>query len=233
MVLSDNEMTVDPEGVVDTPKNSIFAGAAILFGILGLFTIVAPFFSIFCAVSVVSALIVLLFAKSWYLSRLSTWAATICVLVGLFCGLAGVCYRMTRERIIDDKAMEVATQYMHALSISDLATAIQMSGLPPMVKDSDLEGTKLSREQQGVRDFIADPAIQEVITHGKDAPWKTTGLKGKYREGLVFFLSFGFVDESATNPRPIVVTVKMIPPIPEAAEKRNQWLVQAVDLAPL
>ncbi len=233
MGLSDNEISVDPDGIADVPRNSVFAGAAGAFGILGLFAIVAPAFSVFCMASVLCALIVLAFARRWDLSRLSVLTASFCVLVGLFCGLAGIVYQVSRDWIVHEKAAEVATNYMFALAAGDRDTAIKMVGLPPMVEDSDLDGKKTSREQKAVRNFLADPAIQEVIKLGKQASWKSTGLKSKYREGTVIEMAIGFVNENSTNPRPIIVTVKMIPPTKYSAESRNQWFVESINQAPL
>ena len=233
MGLSDNQISIDQDGVADAPRNSFLSFVAVAFGILGLFALVEPFFSFFCLTSVFFGLLVIGFAKRWDLSRLSVVAASLCVFIGLFVGLAGAAYYTTSNAIIEAKATEVATNYMLALAKGDRSTAIKMTGLPPMVDDSELDSEKTSREQKAVRTFLADPAIREVIKLGDEASWKSTGLKAKYRNGIVLEFTIGFVDEKSTNPRPILVTVKMIPPTEPTAESRNQWLIESINQAPL
>ncbi len=230
---SDNLISVDPDSVSDAPRNSILALFAVLLGVLGLFAIVEPLFSVFCLASIVFGGLVLVFAKRWDLSKLSVLTASLCVFAGLFCGLAGFAYQTTRHSIIQRKAIEVATNYMLALANGDRATAIKMAGLPPMVDDSELDGNKTSREQKAVRNFLADPAIQEVIKLGEKASWKSTGLLAQYRSGIEVELSIGFIDENSINPRPYFVSVKMTPPTKHSAESRNQWFVVSINQAPL
>lgn len=229
----DKEMTGDLEGITDAPRNSLFAGAAVLFGILGLFAIVEPVFSLFSLASIASGLLVLVFAKTWDLSRLSIHVALGAIFIGLFCGLAGIIYKTTRDGIIHQKAVEVASMYLQALADGDRTLAIKMVGLPQVVEDSEAAGPKASREQKAVRGFLADTTIQEVLQLGNEASWKSTGIRGKVRDGIVIEMSVGFVDEKATNTRPIVVTVKMVPPTKYSVETRNQWLVTSIDQAPL
>jgi len=233
MGLSENEMTVDPDGVADAPGNSIFAAAAGILGVLGLFSIIAPYFAVFSLASIVCGLIVLGLARKGDVARLSAGVAAACVFVGLFCGLAGVTYQMSHDWLVNHKAQEVASKYMMALADGDRALAIKMSGLPPMVEEADEGSGKSSREQKAVRSFLADPAIQAVLKLGKSAAWKSTGLISKTREGMVTEVSIGFIDENATNPRPFAVSVKRLPPTKYTVETRNQWLVDSIDQAPL
>ncbi len=229
----DNQISVDLDGVADAPKNSILAAIAGLFGILGLFAIVAPTFAVFCLASIVCGGLVLVFAKRWDLSRLSVRVASLCIFVGLFCGLAGFAYQITRDSIIHQKAIEVTANYMLALAKGDRATAIKMAGLPQMVDDSELDGKGASREQKAVRNFLADPAIQEVIKLGEKASWKSTGIQAKHRSGIILEITVGFIDENSTNPPPYLVMVKMMPPTKNSVELRNQWYVNSIIQAPL
>jgi hypothetical protein len=233
MGLSDNPISVDPDGVTDAPRNSVLAAIAGLLGILGLFAIVAPVFSFVCLASVLCGLVVLVFARRWDLSPFSIRIASLAVFAGLFSGLAGFGYQATRDTIFNRKAVEVATNYMLALAKGDRATAIKMAGLPQLVEDSELDGQKTSREQKAVRNFLADPAIQEIIKLGEQASWKTTGIQARYRSGIVFEYSIGFIDANSTNPRPYIVVVKMMPPSKHTVETRNQWYVESINQAPL
>jgi hypothetical protein len=229
----DQQISVDLDGVADVPQNSLFAALAGLFGILGLLAIVAPFFSVFCLAAIICGGIVLVFAKQWDLSKLSVVTASLSIVVSLFCGLAGLTYQATRDAIMNQKATEVATNYMLALAKGDRTTAIRMVGLPPMVDDSELDGNEISREQKAVRNFLADHAIQEVIKLGDTADWKSTGLQAKERTGIVVEWAIRFIDKNSINPRPYVVAVKMIPPTKNSAESRNQWFVESINQAPL
>ncbi len=229
----DQEISVDLDGVADAPQNSFFAGLAAMLGILGLLAIVAPIFTAFSLASIVCGGLVLVFAKRWDLSRLSVLTASLSIVVSLFCGLAGVTYQATQNAILNQKAMEVATNYMLALAKGDRATAIKMVGLPPMVDDTELEGKEVSREQKAVRNFLADPAIQEVIKLGDGASWKSTGVLAKMRTGIVVELAIRFIDEKSINPRPYIVAVKMLPPTKNSVESRNQWFVESINQAPL
>ncbi len=229
---TNNLISVDLDGVSDAPRNSILAFIAGFFGVFGLFAIVEPVLAVFCLASIFCAGLVLLFAKRWDLSQLSVRFASICIYTSLFCGLAGLAYQTTRHSIMHRKAIEVATNYMLALAKGDRATAIKMTGLPPMVDDSELDGNKTSREQKAVRNFLADPAIKEVIQLGEKAAWKSTGVRSQNRSGIEFELSIGFVDENSTNPRPYIVDVKMTPPTKYSVESRNQWYVESINQAP-
>lgn len=226
---TDNQISVDLDGVADAPQNSILAAIAGLLGILGLFAIVAPVFSMFCLASIVCGGLVLIFAKRWELSKQSIWLASLSIFVSLFCGLAGLTYQATRDSIVHQKAIEVATNYMLALSKGDRATAIKMAGLPQMVNDSELGNKGASREQKAVRNFLADPVIQEVIKLGDKASWKSTGIHAKERSGIVLELAIRFIDENSTNPRPYTVAVKMIPPTKNSVESRNQWFIESIN----
>jgi hypothetical protein len=226
-------ISVDLDGVTDVPQNSILAGLAGLFGILGLLAIVAPLFSGFCLVSILCGGLVLAFAKRWDLSRLSILVASVSILASLFCGLAGLTYQATRDAIVNQKAIEVATNYMLALAKGDRTTAIKMVGLPPMVEDSELGGKEASREQKAVRNFLADPAIQDIIKLGDKASWKSTGIQAKERAGIVLEIAIRFIDEHSTNPRPYIVAVKMVPPTKNSVESRNQWFIESINQAPL
>jgi len=204
-----------------------------LLGVFGLFAIVEPLFLVFCLASIVCGGLVLVFAKRWDLSKVSVRFASLCILLGLFCGLAGFAYQTTRHSIIQQKAIEVAWNYMLALVNGDRATAIKMTGLPQMVDDSELDENKTSREQKAVRSFLADPAIQEVIKLGEKASWKSTGVQAQLRSGIEVELSIGFIDENSTNPRSYYVTVKMTPPTKHSVDSRNQWYVVSINQAPL
>ncbi len=233
MGLLDNEMTIDPDAVADSAQNSIFAGAAGVLGIAGVFSIVEPFFAIFCLISIVCGLIVLFFARKGEIARVSVQVATASIFVGLFCGLAGVTYQTSNNWRINHMAEEVASRYMQALADGDRALAIKMVGLPQLVEDSESGTAQTSREQKAVRSFLADPAIQAVLNFGNSASWKSTGIQSTAREGLVTEIAVSFIDSNMTNPRPVVVTVKRMPPTKYTVETRNQWMVESIDLAPL
>ena len=233
MQLLEREMTVDPDAVADSAQNSIFAGAAGGLGMVGIFSIVEPFFAIFSLVSIACGLIVLFFARKGEIAPISVRVAMASIFVGLFCGLAGVTYQTSHNWMVNHMAKEVATKYMQALADGDRALAIKMVGLPQLVEDSETGTTPTSREQKAVRSFLADPAIQTVLNLGNAASWKSTGIQSTAREGLVTEIVVGFIDSNTTNPRPIVVTVKRMPPTKYTVETRNQWMVESIDQAPL
>ena len=172
-------------------------------------------------------------SRRWELAPLSIRVASLCVYLGLFCGLAGMAYHTTRDRIVIHKATEVATTYIQALAQGDRTTAIRMAGLPPMVTDSELGSETASREQRAVRNFLADPAVQEVLKLGEQASWESIGLRSRYRTGIVTDFSIGFIDKQSINPRPIVVTVRMVPPTKNSVETRNQWLIESINQSSL
>jgi hypothetical protein len=229
------EMSIDPEGVVDTQPHASVAFISAGLAVVGLFALVAPSFVFVSLAAVALGLIVRIFFRGTEISPISSRLATLGILAGLFSSVTGASYYFHTESLLDKKAVAVASEYIEALAKGDRNKAIAMNGLPKAVipDEGGEDAEKQSQEQKAVRMFLSDTYINMVLERGDQAKWKTTGVFDKVRTGNVIEFQVRFQDESLTNPQPILVDVNLRFPMKIEAEQRRSWAVNRIHPAPL
>lgn len=225
-------MSLDPEGVIDAPRNSVLAIFASLIGLVGLLGVIAPSFTVAAFTAIGLGLFVALMARRWELSSLSKTLAGLGVYLGLFGAVGGMALATRKENLLNRQAIDVAKQYIEALASGNRGEAIRLTGLPPAVEDPSVDERALSREQAGVRKFLNDPVVKAVVERGSQAKWRPTKIVSKHRTGTVLELDVGFVDESLANAKPYLVSLKLTPPAKYAADQRRVWYVDRISIDP-
>lgn len=222
-----SELSVDPEGVVDLDSNSVLAFLAGLLALIGLLSAIEPSLLILSAAAVLLGTVVLVFAKRWQIASFSKKVATLAIVLSAFSLGAGITQRSFWNSYRESKAISLAESYMDALARGDRNLAIQLVGLPQMVQEEDQSAT-LSREQEAVRAFLADNIVQEVIKRGDKAQWKTIGVLASWLEEGIVQSRIGFIDTNVTNQIPLVVEVRMQPPIKYGVDNKTRWIVSSI-----
>jgi hypothetical protein len=222
-----SELSIDPEGVVDLDSNSVLAFLAGLLALIGLLSAIEPSLLILSAAAVLLGTVVLVFAKRWQIASFSKKVATLAIVLSAFSLGAGITQRSFWNSYRESKAISLAESYMDALARGDRNLAIQLVGLPQMVQEEDQSAT-LSREQEAVRAFLADNIVQEVIKRGDKAQWKTIGVLASWLEEGIVQSRIGFIDTNVTNQIPLVVEVRMQPPIKYGVDNKTRWIVSSI-----
>ncbi len=223
-----SELSVDPEGVVDLESNSVLAVLAGLLALVGLLSAIEPSLLVLSAAAMLLGLIVLVFAKRWQVASSSRVVAATAMVLASFSLGAGLTQRSFWNSYHESKAISLAESYMDALARGDRSLAIKLVGLPPMVQVED-QSAPLSREQEAVRAFLGDYVVQEVIQRGDKATWKTVGVLSSWVEEGIVHSKVGFIDANVTNQIPLVVEVKMQPPMKYAVDNKTRWIVSSIN----
>jgi hypothetical protein len=221
-------MSVDPEGVADSPRMSMAAIFSALLGCLGSVSAIEPTFGYVSAAAILLALVPLILARRIEFSKSALGLAVLGLCLGQFGVLASVALVWHRDTLINQKAISVASVYLKALANGDRNTAIQMTGLPPMVEEESKDPKAFSREQQAVRNFLDDPNIRFVIERGNNALWHAENVGTKYRDGSALDMNVRFVDTNMANAQPILVGLRLERPSSESPDKVRRWYVQHV-----
>jgi hypothetical protein len=222
-----SELSVDPEGVVDLDSNSILAVVAILLALVGLLSAIEPSLLVLSAAAMLLGIVVLVFAKRWQIANVSRKVAAAAVVLAAFSLGAGLTQRSFWNSYQESKAISLAESYMDALARGDRNLAIKLVGLPPMVQVED-QSTPLSREQEAVRAFLGDYIVQEVIQRGDKASWKATGVIASWMDSGIVQSQVGFIDSNVTNQIPLVVEVRMQPPVKYGVDNKTRWIVSSI-----
>ncbi|MCY2974391.1 MAG: hypothetical protein NTW52_06950 [Planctomycetota bacterium] len=222
-----SELSVDPEGVVDLDSNSTLAVVAGLLALVGLLSAIEPSLLILSAAAALLGAVVLVFAKRWQIAGFSRKIATVAMILAAFSLGAGMTQRSFWNSYRESKAVSLAESYMDALARGDRNLAIKLVGLPPMVQVED-QSSPLSREQEAVRAFLGDYIVQEVIQRGDKASWKTTGVLASWVDDGIVQSRVGFIDTNVTNQIPIVVEVRMQPPLKYGVDNKTRWIVSSI-----
>lgn len=222
-----SELSVDPEGVVDLDSNSILAVVAILLALVGLLSAIEPSLLVLSAAAMLLGIVVLVFAKRWQIANVSRKVAAAAVVLAAFSLGAGLTQRSFWNSYQESKAISLAESYMDALARGDRNLAIKLVGLPPMVQVED-QSTPLSREQEAVRAFLGDYIVQEVIQRGDKASWKATGVIASWMDNGIVQSQVGFIDSNVTNQIPLVVEVRMQPPVKYGVDNKTRWIVSSI-----
>jgi hypothetical protein len=222
-----SELSVDPEGVVDLDSNSILAVVAILLALVGLLSAIEPSLLVLSAAAMLLGIVVLIFAKRWQIASVSRKVAAGAVVLAAFSLGAGLTQLFFWNSYQESKAISLAESYMDALARGDRNLAIKLVGLPPMVQVED-QSTPLSREQEAVRAFLGDYIVQEVIQRGDKASWKATGVIASWIDNGIVQSQVGFIDSNVTNQIPLVVEVRMQPPVKYGVDNKTRWIVSSI-----
>jgi len=221
-------MSIDPEGVADLDRNSFLAVIAGLLSATGTLSVIEPRLLFLSATGLLLGSLVLVFAKRWQIASVSRFVAAASMILGAFSLGAGFAQNAYWKSYHASKAISLSENYMEALSRGDRNLAIKLVGLPQLVQDEG-EGIELSREQKAVRAFLADALIQEITKRGSKAQWVSTGLLSTADNAGNLEAKVGFIDKSMANQVPIVVTVKMQPPVKYSVDTKTRWIVLSVD----
>ncbi len=222
-----SELSVDPEGIVDLDSNSALAFLAGLLALVGLLSTIEPSLLILSAAALLLGTVVLVFASRWQIASFSRKVAALAIISAAFSLGAGATQRSFWNTYRESKAISLAESYMDALARGDRNLAIQLVGLPQMVQEEDQTAT-LSREQEAVRGFLADNIVQEVIKRGDKAEWKTIGVLASWMEEGIVQSRIGFIDSNVTNQIPLVVEVRMQPPVKYGVDNKTRWIVSSI-----
>lgn len=231
-VEADATLSVDPEAVTDEPENSVLAFLDISIAVVGLLAIVEPWLVPVPIAAILLGLVIRFFAKSWILAPLSTTLASISIVLGILSAVAGLSLKQIDESRRDAMAINVANEYVNSLAKGDVAKAIKMSGLPPLVQDNDAttQDNKLTQEQKAIRNFLLDPSIESIRSRGSKGEWIAKDVVNATRYGDVTTIQVNVFDKNQVNQRPYIVSIQMRVPGKYAPDNKIRWVVSSIDL---
>ncbi len=222
-------MSIDAEGVTDEAKNSKLAFVAFFLLLVGFLAPIEWRLVFVSGAATFLALIALLMSKRETTTRLSKNLAIFVLFVGAMCTVWGTVVRQVYNNRQEQRATEVAQEYMDVLAEGQMLRAIKMVGLDPIVDDAEREN-EMAPAQKAVRQYMDDYAISKVIERGNAAKWVSKGVISHTQDGDMTIFTVRFLDDTRNNPEPYDVIVNFIPPSKYAVEKTYRWMVDRVEI---